>query len=482
MSEEVVSFLDEVERLAAAAYGVVLDLRLGYGRDVKLARNNLEDYLTQERNFSEPDSALVVYILQDYFTAENLAKKADLSTDNKDPIADNSSVFPFQADAWRKKVYTARKRLIDMKVETTYRAAMHNADIAASRSVVGELYVIEFRTEGIEDRLHNPSTSSPDDFFYKEAHLKEKLYKAAELEHHDQPLLLYKTTFRHLAKSRGWHKLSDADLVRELDHAHVPLEVAKGCLMRRIERPAVGAGLDITISGDQQHSIRVTSNLVDVEGNLQSAYAQIQPGTMCTAAEITKERLTNESLRQRAYYTANGIIYCMQDGKPVLYITPEKGNLVLRHLADAQNSSYDQLVNNHNYRPSLDEVSEVISPGQGAEKFDLSDLVLAGGNDEWQYFTIGTSPRDYSKLIGIGKRLAERVFGSGPDFTAAMQMFADAGITATKIGVLKPSYVASNAGTPLGRASWLDSFSYNSSFIADDRTVDILNALRGVAG
>ena len=224
------------------------------------------------------------------------------------------------------------------------------------------------------------------------------------------------------------------------------------------------------------------ANRVDVEGNLKDAYAQIQRGTMRTAAEITTERRTNESLRKSVYYTADGIIYWMQDGKPMLYITPEEGNLVLRHLADAQNSSYVQLVGNQNYRPLLDEVREVISPQQGAEKFDLSDLVLAGGNDEWQHFTIGTSPRDYSKLIGTGKRLAERVFGSGQDFTAAMQMFADAKITATNIYVLKPSYVAGNAVNPLGRASWLNYFSSYSNFYAIDRNLNIHRALRGVRG
>ena len=224
------------------------------------------------------------------------------------------------------------------------------------------------------------------------------------------------------------------------------------------------------------------ANRVDVEGNLKDAYAQIQRGTMRTAAEITTERRTNESLRKSVYYTADGIIYWMQDGKPMLYITPEEGNLVLRHLADAQNSSYVQLVGNQNYRPLLDEVREVISPQQGAEKFDLSDLVLASGNDEWQYFTIGTSPWDYNKLIGTGKRLAERVFGSGQDFTLAMKMLNYAKITETRIYVLKPSYVARNAGTPLGRASWLDNFNINSSFSAGGRSVGNHNALRGVVG
>src|SRR3989344_4422863 len=224
------------------------------------------------------------------------------------------------------------------------------------------------------------------------------------------------------------------------------------------------------------------ANRVDVEGNLKDAYAQILRGTMRTAAEITTERRTNESLRKSVYYTADGIIYWMQDGKPMLYITPEEGNLVLRHLADAQNSSYDQLVSNHNYRPSLDEVMPAIDPQQGTEKFDLSDLALAGENHEWNYFSIGTSPQAYNRLITTGKRLAERVFGSGQDFTLAMQMLNDAGITETRIFVLNPGYVAGNAVNPLGRASWLNNFDYYSDFSALVRNVDDHNALRGVSG
>ncbi|HLD00378.1 MAG TPA: hypothetical protein VJC39_01405, partial [Candidatus Nanoarchaeia archaeon] len=74
------------------------------------------------------------------------------------------------------------------------------------------------------------------------------------------------------------------------------------------------------------------------------------------------------------------------------------------------------------------------------------------------------------------------VFGSGQDFTLAMKMLNYAKITETRIYVLKPSYVARNAGTPLGRASWLDNFNINSSFSAGGRSVGNHNALRGVVG
>ncbi|HLD00377.1 MAG TPA: hypothetical protein VJC39_01400, partial [Candidatus Nanoarchaeia archaeon] len=74
------------------------------------------------------------------------------------------------------------------------------------------------------------------------------------------------------------------------------------------------------------------------------------------------------------------------------------------------------------------------------------------------------------------------VFGSGQDFTLAMKMLNYAKITETRIYVLKPSYVARNAGTPLGRASWLYDFGSNSNFIASDRSVNVHNALRGVVG
>jgi len=54
-------------------------------------------------------------------------------------------------------------------------------------------------------------------------------------------------------------------------------------------------------------------------------------------------------------------------------------------------------------------------------------------------------------------------------------------IAETNILALKPSYVARNAGAPLGRASWLNYFGSNSIFDAGDRDVNYHSALRGVA-
>ena len=62
-----------------------------------------------------------------------------------------------------------------------------------------------------------------------------------------------------------------------------------------------------------------------------------------------------------------------------------------------------------------------------------------------------------------------------------MAMLKEAGISETRIYVLNPAYVQKEAEQgPLGRVSWLSSFSNFSYFSSNDRGVDSGNRLRGV--
>ena len=85
------------------------------------------------------------------------------------------------------------------------------------------------------------------------------------------------------------------------------------------------------------------------------------------------------------------------------------------------------------------------------------------------------------KLNSQERTLAERVYGQGTFFAANMKMLHEANINNTRIFVLNPEYVRSQAAEgPIGRASWLRDFYNVSNFGADGRNINLHYRLRGV--
>lgn len=224
--------------------------------------------------------------------------------------------------------------------------------------------------------------------------------------------------------------------------------------------------------------------LETITGNLRDAYKQLQPGTMLHVDQLMNERRLNpltetgEDLREQGFYTADGEIYFL-DGRnktPTLAITRETHNPVLQHIDDAS----EQLVNNHNYLVSQSAVEQALA-APDREIIVLPNLRLSGDGAEWRYLEISTSPSKYAKLNDTERRFAERVFGQGDDFPANMEMLKKAKISETKIYVLNPDYVRKHASeSAVARASWLGNFGDNSSFSADDRSINNHNRVRGV--
>ena len=224
--------------------------------------------------------------------------------------------------------------------------------------------------------------------------------------------------------------------------------------------------------------------IVNIPGNLQTAYTASVAGKNKHVDELMNERRTNpitpegDDLRIEWFYTPDGNIYSLQKGIPTLDITREKDNLVLRHLNDSVNSSFDQLIHNHNYKADPGEAKTAMEAPETV-RINLTQLRLKRENNEWGYLTVSTT--HYDQLNEEERKLAERVFGQGTDFVANMKMLKDATIKETRIYVLVPEYVTQHAGAgPLGRASRLRDFSNYSSFDADDRVVVNHYALRGV--
>ena len=215
------------------------------------------------------------------------------------------------------------------------------------------------------------------------------------------------------------------------------------------------------------------STLETITGNLR-AYAQLQPGTMLHVDELMHERRSNLALRDQTFYTADGALYFLQGRTPTLAITREKDNLVLRHLDDA----FTQLTRTKNYRPDVQEAQQSIGAPETV-LIDVTKLHLHGDDAEWRYLEISTT--NYNKLRPEERKLVERVYGQGNEFSASMAMLKEAGIEETKVYVLNPAYVQKEAVQgPLGRASWLNFFTIVSNFGASDRDVGGSGRLRGV--
>ena len=221
---------------------------------------------------------------------------------------------------------------------------------------------------------------------------------------------------------------------------------------------------------------RLLAVLENLEGNLKDAYALAVPGTVLHIDELMNERRTNVSLRSVPFYTADGNLYFMRDGKPFWAITREPENLVLRHI----DTAFPLLTQNNHYYPNPEEAAEALA-ADDTLLIDISQLGLNNRGNEGGYLTIGTSPEGYNQLNVEGRKVAERVFGSGEDFVQNMQMLRDAQIGDTRISLLIPAYVAQHASQRvLGRGSWLLSFYCNSDFSGGVRYVGDLARLRGV--
>ncbi len=214
--------------------------------------------------------------------------------------------------------------------------------------------------------------------------------------------------------------------------------------------------------------------IVNIPGNLKDAYKLAVPKTLRYVDELTTERRTNADLRSQSFYTADGNVYFSDKDIPTLYITREATNPILKNIDDA----FTQLTTNHNYTV-LQSDFDAVKKAEDTVTIDLTKLTLQGDDKEWGYLAISTTK--YNKLNIEERKLAERVYGPGNDFVENMKMLSDARINETKIFVLNPGYVKTNAkDNPVGRASWLYIFYYNSIFDAIDRNFSDYSRVRGV--
>jgi len=213
----------------------------------------------------------------------------------------------------------------------------------------------------------------------------------------------------------------------------------------------------------------VTENLL--------AYKELEPGTFQHADQLTTARRTNTGLREQWFYTADGALYTVQEGKPLWVITREPQNLVLQNIDEA----YRQLTNQGNYFPDT-EAAQTSLEHKDTVVVNLRELELVKSDYQHSHFKV--NPRALRVLNSEQRKAAQRIYGPDEEnFGLNMEMFAEARKN-PRVYVLMPDYVQStlrsNDKKFVGRASWLNFFSNDSDFLADVRDVGNLDALRGV--
>lgn len=221
--------------------------------------------------------------------------------------------------------------------------------------------------------------------------------------------------------------------------------------------------------------------------------AQLEPGTFRHVDELMNERRTaagaeQQELRNNWFYAADGHGYFATATDVEWAITRESDNLVLRHLLDERDSSFDQLVNKVNYRPANE---EALAAKMAADTVvvAMSKLRLSGTEKEWRYLEIRTedgfinTAEGYQAPNDEEQKVLQRLGYTAENL--AMLSTSNHKIAATRLYVLNPAYIQEEAvkdpeKSSLWRASRLGGFGSGSSFGAKGRSVGNRCRLRGV--
>lgn len=227
-----------------------------------------------------------------------------------------------------------------------------------------------------------------------------------------------------------------------------------------------------------------------IRGNLR-AVSLLEPGTFQHWDELSADQITDSKLRRQGFYVADYPQYYNEGGESYLSLarhTRERpNNLVLVHLFDEGNSSYDQLIQTCSFRPDPEEARAVLEAADTL-KFKLDDLNLCGIKSSNSLFLEVRTADGYVRLGNsehymppneVEKAFLERA-GCTEDFLGVLQR-EPYKISKTRSLVLNPDYVAQEAGAGfVGRVAWRGSFNGRASSDALDHVVINPGNLRGV--
>lgn len=228
------------------------------------------------------------------------------------------------------------------------------------------------------------------------------------------------------------------------------------------------------------------TKVITIRGNFARA-ARFVEGTWQSSAEITKDRITQEPLRDLSFYPNNHALYDIEEEDAFLYFG-SKDNSIFRK--GTIGGAFYQLVSdetNNYYRPPAEDVAKA---KQKSLRLRISELELKFDreSDRYGYFEVDTSDLTGSKFKTDAQRqFAEAVKGSmnrdaagNSDYGWAMQMLNNEGIKRMRIYLFRKETVLEEARDgPVAKACWLSDFTVSSNFFAFEWDVKYNFALRG---
>ncbi len=224
-----------------------------------------------------------------------------------------------------------------------------------------------------------------------------------------------------------------------------------------------------------------------ITGDLR-AVAQLEQGTFQHWNELSRDQIRNVSLRNRALYVADFPLYTAAGGKAILglarHTVAHPNNLILTHLFDPKNSSYEQLISRGDFRPDPDEARAVLEAADTL-KVELSGLRLGVYDGTSCFLSIRTQDGfirvgdKFKRPNELEQAVLQRV-GYTPDFLDMMKSDPHT-ISETRVNVLNPNYVENEAEEGfISRAAWRYLFVFNTPSLPYDYRVNVHLGVRGV--
>lgn len=218
---------------------------------------------------------------------------------------------------------------------------------------------------------------------------------------------------------------------------------------------------------------------ITVYGNLRKGYNKLvsKGYRLLHVDELTEEQVNDPYLRDETFYLADGILCSIEDGKPTLWFSrhtrTEPNNLILRHLNDKSNSSYNQLKQSGFFSPDVEEARAVME-AKSTLRVDMTLPCLRYG-----CLIIHTS--NYDTLDPKVKPLAERFYGGGEDFAIAMEALREVGVQEARVYLPPLDFVVKKAKQrPIAQAAWRGNFYGGTNSGAVGLLVYLHSALRGI--
>ncbi len=230
-----------------------------------------------------------------------------------------------------------------------------------------------------------------------------------------------------------------------------------------------------------------------ITGNLRE-FAQFEPGTFQDFDELSRDQVADPSLLRRDFYVSTFPLYTVRGGEPILALArhtkEHPHNLVLSHLFDKKNSSYEQLLSEktgYNFRPNPEEAQAVLEAADTLQ-VKLRDLRLRGDDRLNHFLALAIRTEDGFVKVGSDEykppseaeqEVIQRV-GYTEEFLAMSQR-EHPSIRETRLYVLAPNYVAAKAREQfVGQAARRCDFLLNVSSDTNVNLVDDRCRLRGV--